>query len=86
MRRAAPRKDSWTGSCFNVLESFRFTPPVTEIQIICQEEFSRLRNEIMLSLIQKPDQNAPFYMCLLYTNSCYTQTILFFHYKVCYNE
>lgn len=38
MRRAAPRKDSWTGSCFNVLESFRFTPPVTEIQIICQEE------------------------------------------------
>lgn len=68
MRRAAPRKDSWTGSCFNVLESFRFTPPVTEIQIICKEEFSRLRNEIMLSLIQKPDQNAPFYMCLLYTN------------------
>ena len=67
MRRAAPRKDSWTGSCFNVLESFRFTPPVTEIQIICKEEFSRLRNEIMLSL-------------------SYTQTILFFHYKVCYNE
>ena len=68
MRRVAPRKDSWTGSCFSVLEIFRFTLPVTEIQIICQEEFSRLRNEIMLSLIQKPDQNAPFYMFLLYTN------------------
>ena len=35
--------------------------------LFVKRRFSRLRNEIMLSLIQKPDQNAPFYMCLLYT-------------------
>ncbi len=37
-------------------------------RLFVKRRFSRLRNEIMLSLIQKPDQNAPFYMSLLYTN------------------
>ena len=37
-------------------------------RLFVKRRFSRLMSETMISLIQKPDQNAPFHMCLIYTN------------------